>query len=297
VFIFVENDPERFASLESEIQRFWTSHPGGCPKNVKVYPHHGTFQEVAESLVAQYSGDSKRKPAPTLAFVDPFGWSGVPLTLIRDLLSFDKCEVIFNFMYDSVNRFVADTREGVARHFAGLFGTETGEHLAATNLSGDERKIFLHDLYVKQLRDVGGFRYVRSFELQDVGRGRTAYYLMFGTRHHLGLKVMKEAMWALDPVAGARFEGFAGGQRMLFAPEPDLRPLRDAILQEFSGQTVPVENVELFVIEETDYKTTQYKKGVLKPLEVEGLLTSPSARARRLTYPARTILQFGSEDG
>ena len=53
-------------------------------------------------------------------------------------------------------------------------------------------------------------------------RGGTAHYLMYGTRHPKGLRVMKNGMWSLDPVAGQRFEGITGGQAVLFQLEPDL---------------------------------------------------------------------------
>jgi hypothetical protein len=193
-----------------------------------------------------------------------------------------------------VNRFVADERPGVARHFAELFGTDEAEHQAAASLSGEERKSFLRDLYMRQLHDVGGFTYVRSFELMDVERRRTAYFLMFGTRHHKGLEVIKDAMWALDPVSGVRFTGFAGDQQMLFETQPNMAPLRAAILEQFAGMTASVEEIERFVIEETDYKTTQYKRAVLKELEEDGVIFCGSQRQRRLTYPPGTILRFGS---
>jgi len=218
----------------------------------------------------------------------------VPLALISDLLSFEKCESCFNFMFDSVNRFVADDRPGIAQHFAELFGTDQAEHHAAAALSG-QRKHFLENLYMRQLRDVAGFRHVRSFELMDIDRGRTAVLLDFRTRHHKGLEVMKDAMWALDPIAGARFTGFAGGQQMLFGSEADVGPLRDALLARFAGQAVSVEMIERFVIEETDFKTTQYKKAVLKELEVDGIVVCGLSRKRRLTYPTGTILRFPAD--
>ena len=77
---------------------------------------------------------------------------------------------------------------------------------------------------MRQLRDVAGFSFVRKFEMIDVERGRTAYFLMFGTRHRKGLSVMKDAMWALDPISGMRFAGTAGAQEMLFELEPDFGP-------------------------------------------------------------------------
>jgi three-Cys-motif partner protein len=291
VFLFVEAENERFVSLEHEIARFWSGHPGGQPGNVLVRTYNATFAEVATDLVS-FTRDEKKQLAPMFAFVDPFGWSGVPLALIRDLLAFDKCEVLFNFMYDSVNRFVTDERPGVARHFAELFGTTEAEYRAAESMTGDERKGFLRSLYVQQLRDVGGFRHVRSFELVDVDRGRTAYYLVFGTRYPKGLEVMKDAMWALDPVTGARFAGLAGAQQMLFAAEVDIAPLRTAILQRFAGQLVSVDQIEQFVIEDTDYKTTHYKKAVLRDLEDRGIISCESDRKKRLTYPKGTMLRF-----
>ncbi len=292
-FLFVEADAARFASLKLELERFWATLPGGQPPNVRVHLFNEEFAAVAEEIVG-HTREQKMRLAPTLAFIDPFGWSGVPLGLIAELLSFEKCEVLFNFMFDSVNRFVADERPGVARHFAELFGTDEAEHQAAASLSGEERKNFLRDLYMRQLHDVGGFTYVRSFELMDVERGRTAYFLMFGTRHHKGLEVIKDAMWALDPVSGVRFTGFAGDQQMLFETQPNMASLRAAILEQFAGMTASVEEIERFVIEETDYKTTQYKRAVLKELEEDGVIFCGSQRQRRLTYPPGTILRFPS---
>ena len=117
------------------------------------------------------------------------------MEVIRDLLSSRQCEVIFNFMLDSVNRFVADTRSGIEKSFAQLFGTEDSVHQQAAKLNGLERREFLRSLYLEQLKLVGNFKFVRSFEIIDQSRNRTAYYLMFGTKDQKGLQVMKDAMW------------------------------------------------------------------------------------------------------
>lgn len=145
VFLFVEADDDRFASLEQEIEQFWSRRPGGKPGNVLVKTYKEPFAKIAADLVS-YAREQKKQLAPTFAFIDPFGWSGVPLAVIRDLLAFDKCEVLFNFMHDSVNRFVTDDRPGVALSFAELFGTSAGELQAAKELVGEERKDFLRSL-------------------------------------------------------------------------------------------------------------------------------------------------------
>ena len=290
VFFFVEADGARFESLTRELDRYWAGRLGGQPANVQVHLVNDRFATVASEVVAEAKGQGK-KLAPTLAFVDPFGWSAVPLELISQLLAANKCEVLVHFTYDSVNQLFGDERPDAAPHFAELFGTPEAMHRQAAALTGEDRKSFLRDLYEHQLREVGGFRFVRSFEMVDTGRGQTAYFLMFGTRHPKGLQVMKDAMWAIDPVAGVRFRGYAGSQQMFFAEKPDFKPLREALLDRFAGESAPVEAIERFVIEDTDYKETHYKK-VLKDLEEEGVIVCESERKRRLTYPPGTKLDF-----
>lgn len=63
-------------------------------------------------------------------------------------------------------------------------------------------------------------------------------------------------------------------------------------MEKFAGQSVTVDEIERFVIEETDYKTTHYKKRVLKALEDEGVITCVSQRKRKGTYPLGTVLRF-----
>ena len=292
VFIFVEADKNRFRSLELELNRFWNHHPGGQPDNIIVHTFNDEFANVAMSITAAI-GDNQQL-APTFAFIDPFGWSGIPLSVVCDLLSSDKCEVLFSFMYDSVNRFVADTRPHLARHFVELFGTSADEHRFAANVEGEERKSFLRDLYVRQLRNVGNFTFVRPFEILDVDRGRTAYFLVFGTRSTKGLEVMKNAMWDIDPVSGVRFSGFAGDQMMLFEPEPDLRPLRRALLSHFKEKTTSIDTIRKYVIEQTDYKIS-HSTEVLKTLEDDELIECGQRRRRR-TYPTGTLITFLPEN-
>ena len=285
-FIFVEKDRRHFGSLKDELADFWTC-LGGKPDNVFVHSLNDEFKNVAEQISTVAQGRS----APMLAFIDPFGWSGVPMSTIRELLSSRKCEVLFNFMYDSVNRFVADEELTVAHHFTELFGTDGTERHQASKLATQARKSFLRDLYVNQLREVGGFRFVKPFEVINQTRGRTAYFLVFGTRNAIGFDRMKGAMWRVDPVSGSRYSGEQDGQLSLFALEPDLAPLKAALLDRFTGATVGVKKLEQFVVEETDYTTVHYKR-VLRDLEDEGFISCVSGRKKRGTYPSGTVLHF-----
>ena len=135
-FLLVEERKDRAAELEKEVEKFWSNRQGGKPKNVKTTVYADEFVDVAEGILEALH-ESKKKLAPTFAFIDPFGWSGVPLDLIGRLLAFDRCEVLFNFIYDSINRFVTDARPNIKRHFADLFGTDESRHHDARALQGD----------------------------------------------------------------------------------------------------------------------------------------------------------------
>ncbi len=285
LFLFVENESERCESLNEKLTELFDSH-GGQPKNVKVSIIENDFRHAAEELIG-YLKEQKEQLAPTFAFIDPFGWSGVPLDTICRLLSYDKCEVFFNFMYDAINRFL--THEPTAHHRRELFGTD--DYLAADGMDPKYRSAFLHDLYKRQLETEGGFRHVHSFEMINK-QGHTVYSLFYGTRSIDGLRVMKDAMWAVDPVGGLRFSDQLAGHSVLFTPEPDFAPLSHAIVERFAGQTVPVEQIEEFVLVETPYKASHYKKQVLKPLQHDGTIEGVTGQTRKGTFPAGTILRF-----
>ena len=65
-----------------------------------------------------------------------------------------------------------------------------------------------------------GFDYVQSFAMIN-NTGNIGYYLFHGTRHWKGVKLMKDAMWKIDPGGGFTFSDRMAGQDVFFTPEPD----------------------------------------------------------------------------
>ena len=99
-------------------------------------------------------------------------------------------------------------------------------------------------------------------------------------------------MWKTDPERGAQFSDRFEGQEVLFAEEHlDIAPLRSAILTRFGGQSVAVETVEHFVVTETPYRETHYKR-VLKILESDASLAVRTPRRRTGTFPSGTLIEF-----
>lgn len=283
-FVFLEPDPLRFQSLEREIHQFFANR-GGQPANVHVITRQTEFSVGAESILSSLSGTSL---APTFAFVDPFGFSGIPLQLICRLLSYDKCELFITFMFDSINRFIR--HEGTSSHLDALFGSK--DYLAADESAGEERKRLLHDIYARQLREMCTFTYVRSFEM--IGkRGHTVYSLFYGTRHQRGLERMKDAMWKADPGGGTRFsDRFAGQQVLLAGDNTDFQPLRSALREQFAGCQVSVRDLENFVLIETPYRKAHLRRQALVPLRKEGVIEVVGQGSSGRGFRADTLVAF-----
>ena len=64
----------------------------------------------------------KASLAPTVSFIDPFGFSGLPFVLFKKLLCNPKVEVLITFMVDSINRFIEN--EDLKNQFEELFGSK-----------------------------------------------------------------------------------------------------------------------------------------------------------------------------
>lgn len=283
VCVFIEADDDRFASLSDQLDQFWAAR-GGQPPNVKVVPRHATFEEEAESIL---TGLGKTRLAPTFAFIDPFGFKGVPLDTIARLISFPRCEVFFNFMFNRVNQFL--TAEVVGGHMEALFGTEAC--FDAAELHGEQREDFLLALYEEQLRDAAQLTYVHRFSM--VGKqNKPVCSLFYGTRNLTGVRKMKDAMWNVDPAGGVRFSDRTAGMMTLFEADPDLGPLRAALVAEFNGRTVSIEDIDRFVVGDTPYRDSHFKKQILKPLEQDGHIEVLTPRRRVNTYPAQTQIRF-----
>jgi len=122
------------------------------------------------------------------------------------------------------------------------------------------------------------------------------YFLFFATNNELGLKKIKEAMWRVDESGTYTFSDATDpNQSVLFSAEPDRELLKRLILDKFSGiETTPSE-IEHFVVHDTPFRETHYKK-VLQSLEgAERIVPiDPPATRRRGTYANMKLkLRFG----
>ncbi|SEF29256.1 three-Cys-motif partner protein [Amycolatopsis pretoriensis] len=267
VFLFVEANDANAESLQQEIDKF-KSERAPWPKNVKVSVVNDKFDVTATAMI-DYLREQKKNLAPTFAFVDPFGYSGLPMDLLANLLDHPHTEVFVNFMVGHVQRFIE--RDGQENAMRSLFGIDVREVLDGYDGQGD-RVEYLRAVYERQLQEKAKFDYVQSFAMIN-STGNIGYYLLHGTKHRAGVKVMKSAMWKVDPGGGFTFSDRLAGKDVLFTPEPNLQPLREDLLSSFAGaKGVSVDYIEWHAILRTPYRETHVRP-VLRLLEKEKIIT------------------------
>ncbi|GEO91557.1 three-Cys-motif partner protein TcmP [Kocuria flava] len=284
VFLFNERDPERFRALERVVEQT-RARRGGWPPNVKVQLRHGPFGELADTLIQQRKL-AGQPMAPTFAFIDPFGYKDVSMQQIAELLSSQRSEAFIYLATNHLNRF--STAGNVDPLLEQLYGTD--EFKQAPPAGDPKRTPFLVSLFERQLQDVANFPHVQSFRMRN-GKNINSNHMVFASRSITGLDKMKQAMWKVDPKGEFEFSDVLAGQTVLFGDEPDMTPLRKALLDEFGGRTVPIQSVIDFAVTKTPYHSSHVKTRTLKPMENDQLLIG-HRRKRKGSYPDGSLVEF-----
>jgi len=285
-FAFIEKEKDRADHLRTVLARRFQ--PESLRPGLSYTVYNGEFEAVFNEAIDDIERRGTRL-APTLAFLDPFGFTGFPMRSVQRLLSFPKCEVLITFMDGFAKRFLDELR---AEALTDLFGTDDWRR--AQPLQGDARTDSLVELYDQQLRSQAGARFVRSFEMRD-GNDRVIYHLFFATRHPEGLRQMKEAMWTVDRRGFYRFSDVTGShQRFLLDYLEDQTPqwvdaAGGMVYERFRGQDVPAPAVKTFVWLETPYV---FRSRILVPLEKDGRIAEVIGRGRGGGYGDGCTIRF-----
>lgn len=281
-FVFIDKDKRRLEHLKKEID------------SLKIPPtfHIELILDQFDNTIKQLLDDLDSrgtKLAPTFAFIDPFGFKGIPFNIIERLLQNEKTEVCINVMADSINRFLEHPDPQIAQQIEDVFGTPLVHQI----ISSGNRLLKLRELYQSQLRKSSKF--VRYFEMRNENN-RVIYYLFFATNNRVGHLKMKEAFWRVDPSTGYRFSDRTDPcQLVLFEMDPS-DELIDDLLTVFSGKSVNVNTVQFYVEDKTPY-TAGHMRSALKKLEKQGRINIESFQQcgkirRKGTFPNGVVINF-----
>jgi three-Cys-motif partner protein len=180
----VEHDAEAYKQLAQVSAKF----PDIA---VKTYP--ADFLTVLPEIL-------KDIPANAFAFflIDPKGWR-IPLNTLVPMLARPNSEVIFNFMFDFINRAVSIKDSAVVAGLNGLIPhgdwrsiLESAETSKPGGLSSDERKAILVNAFAGNLSQLGKYKYVAETTVLRPVKDRPLYCLFYATRHEKGIEVFRD---------------------------------------------------------------------------------------------------------
>lgn len=284
--ILIEGDKKNFDTLQKNIQNLYLTetdengvlilkdHP-----TVRIIIYNDAFQNVFRTLL----DDIKigQTLIPSFSFVDPFGFSHTPFELFEEYLKNEKSELLFNFMFEEINRFImSDKHSKLVETYQKLFGIDNIEELRTEigSARGNERKQIVVDYYSRRLLTDTEAKHVLNFEFRKNGRAKM--FLIYATKNIHGLALMKTVMWKIDDTGTFLFDDRLQANQINFEfvaemqKEEMQKDLSIIIHSNFKGQkNVMLDTLERFVLTKTIYPLTNYFKPALKLLEKAGLIT------------------------
>jgi len=240
-------------------------------------------KEVGEEIIQDIKNNIKS--APTLFFIDPFGYKGLSINLIGSVISNWGSDCIFFFNYNRINmdlnnRFVKEDMNS-------LFGKERANALREKlkPMQPEERESTIVEAICQALKDVGG-SHVQNFCFKKSSGSRTSHYLIFVSKDKLGHSIMKDIMAKKSSIFTQGVPSFeynqsqAAIQLSLFDFQP-IDDLENMLLDEFAGQTLTMEQIYNQHHVGKRYISKNYKEA-LKKLEQQGkIIADPPASQRR----------------
>ena len=173
--------------------------------NLKINPEFklGNFDIVINTLL-----DEHKNLAPTLFFIDPFGFSDIKLETIKKIMSRKGSEIVLNFMFNSVSRFLEIEKNEESLN--DLFGSDEWKNCFEKEGLCREKEII--GLLNKRLQDVA--KYVTYFKFSFGNMNRTYYYIFHLTNHEKGCNIFKSCVRKY--CGGFEFKGKLHSQQNLY---------------------------------------------------------------------------------
>jgi three-Cys-motif partner protein len=296
---FLEKDPTAFSRLDAFASEI---------KDVEIRRENKALEEAVTDIVEfiKAGGNS----AFSFVFVDPTGWSGFGMDVLKPLLQLRSSEVLVNFMTRHILRFIESDDPKKVPGFVSLFGS--GDyHLPSADIPSTERAEFYVRRYCENLKAICDFPYTCAATILHPTSDQTHYHLIYATRSPKGIEefkaVEKEAMKVQEQTRAEtrkRRREKESGQPELFAAEEmhdssyydslrerSLVQSKEVVLHELQQRKrVPYDDVWVLALSfaltwESDLKNwiAEWQKAGI--LDVEGL------------EPGRKVPQRGKQHG
>jgi three-Cys-motif partner protein len=280
VFIeLVEKDNDSVRILKDRVSAL------NLHERVHVSIRYGSFEERLDDIREAHP-KAFRDRYPLFAFVDPFGVKGVPFSSIEAILRSTTSEVFVNLDVDGIHRVISDPTPQNRSLLDSLFGDShwTNEILTGHGSHLDiYRRIWT--AYRTRINSLG-VRYTYPFIMRG-SNDQVLYYLVFASRHKLGMIKMKEAMAKVGQHGTFSVSDALNDRRALFDLD-DPSFYLPAIRKQFGGRSsVGINEVEDFILNETQFRSLSK---ILTPMVNSGLLSkNPPTKAKNVFKGVKTL--------
>jgi len=274
VTIFNDSDRQAKQSLEREIANI---------PNLNLLKHAPRIVdvEVGEEVVRILE---ETKLAPSLFFVDPCGYKGLSLGLLKSALKDWGSDGIIFFNYNRINpglenKFVASLMDAI-------FGSARADDLRkrVSNMTPAERETAIVNEFTVAVQELG-CRFVLPFRFKNDKGIRTSHYLVFASKNFRGYEKMKEIMYKYSSTRDQgvpSFEYIPAGKRYptLFELTRPLDDLKGMLLSDYAGTTLEMREIYEQHSVGKPFLERHYKD-VLLMLEAEGKIEADPPASRR----------------
>lgn len=214
----VEKSKTAFAELEALKPRF---------PDIEIHTYNGDFVEKAPALLGEIP-----KGAFAFFFVDPKGWR-IDIARLASLLSRPNSEVVFNFMFEFINRAASIDDQAIVDGLTALMphGSWKARMTALRASDPKARMTILAEAFRETLGRIGNYNLVAEVPVLRPLKDRILYWLFYGTRSAKGIEVFRSChvkterqQSSVRQVMKRAHEAAGTKQGNLFGPEIQMAP-------------------------------------------------------------------------
>lgn len=279
VAVFNDRDSENAAALKAEIDAL---------PNIKLLKHAPRVRnrEIDDSLAELLE---RTATIPILYFLDPWGYKGLSLDLIKAGLKNWGCDCIFFFNYNRINAGLSNPV--FTQNMNDFFGWGYADRLR-DEICGKEpsqRQELIINQLKRALSDLGG-KYTIEYCFKDDSGHKTSHFLIFTSKNVLGYNIMKQIMAGESSskdhgVASFEFNPLdrpeLPSQGLLWEMASPVDELGSSLMKEFAGRKVSVGEIYKKHNVGKRYILRNYQDAI-KKLDAVGLIrTNPPIHKRR----------------
>ena len=216
----VEQDPAAYARLAGIAGRY---------PDIEVKTYSSDFLKALPVILLDIPFD-----AFAFFFIDPKGWR-FRLHDLANMLQRSRSEVIFNFMFDFINRAASMKETAIEQGVDELipYGNWRKKLLEAEQqgATSEDRKSILVEAFGQSLAKIGSYEFVAETTVLRPLSNRALYCLCYATRHPKGIEVFRDCqLKALQEQAKTRaatkikHAETVSGQREIFESLHEMGP-------------------------------------------------------------------------